>query len=261
MVSYVIGESLGGLMVFAALGFPILPGRLALMVLAVGAGYGLLSYFYFRAIKVEEVSRVMPLFEFSTIFLVAGAAVFLRERLAPGAYLGVALLVAGSVMITSRKWNDLRPGRGFWWMLLGGLAGSASAVLAKYTLQTVDPWTVFAYSRFGVALISVPAAVIGWPVFVAAVRSYGRQVIIMTALSETLTLFTSVCYVFAAAAGYITLVGAVVGTHPFFTLIFATVISIFWPKILKEKIDGQTIGKKIIAIACIFAGVVLASLS
>jgi hypothetical protein len=55
----------------------------------------------------------------------------------------------------------------------------------------------------------------------------------------------------------VTLVNALASVQPFFVLAFAVALSIFYPKILKEEIGRSAVALKLIAIAMMFAGVIL----
>ena len=45
--------------------------------------------------------------------------------------------------------------------------------------------------------------------------------------------------------------------QPFFVMLFAIVLSVFYPKILKEEITGQAVLVKSVAIMLMFAGAIL----
>ncbi|MCA9321332.1 MAG: EamA family transporter [Planctomycetes bacterium] len=72
---------------------------LVLSALATGASW----VCYFRAIKLGDVSRVAPLDKASVVLVALFAVGFLGERLTVREWLGLALVVAGIVLIAARK--------------------------------------------------------------------------------------------------------------------------------------------------------------
>ena len=58
---------------------------------------------YFKAMAIEESSRVISLWYTGTIFVPIFAYVFLEEKLSLPSYLGIILLVASAMFISYRK--------------------------------------------------------------------------------------------------------------------------------------------------------------
>jgi transporter family protein len=64
-----------------------------------GLATGLSWLCYFRALQLGPASRVAPIDKLSVVFVIAFAAIFLRERLTWHQWLGGALIVAGAIVI------------------------------------------------------------------------------------------------------------------------------------------------------------------
>jgi len=80
-----------------------MPGRRTLAFLALsGVATGLSWLCYFRALQLGEASRVAPLDKLSVVFVIALAALFLRERVTWQQAAGGALIVAGSLVLAWR---------------------------------------------------------------------------------------------------------------------------------------------------------------
>jgi positive regulator of sigma E activity len=86
---------------------------------------------------------------------------------------------------------------------------------------------------------------------------YTTEVNLLMAASLVVILPCIVLFFFAASLGPITLVSAISITIPLVVLLFATVISRLWPKVLAEEIDAKTMGLKVLAIALIVVGIYL----
>lgn len=222
--------------------------------LATGTAFAASSLCYFKAIKMEEVSRVMPLYDLSPVVVAIVAAVLLGEVFAPTTYLGIFLISFGAVLLSLKRLRGLRFGRGMAWMLLAVVFIAGGVIASKIALDTLDPWTVFAYGKLGTVFATLPFARDGYRVFFEAVRAYGRPVVVATLVSESITSMTTIFFLLAASTGYVTLVNALVGTHPLFLLLFTVLISVYRPSILKEELGGALLARKIFAIACMGLG-------
>ena len=247
-------ELASGLVVFALIGAPLLRLPVALVALASGAAFGISSYFYFQGIKVGEITRLIPLYDLSPLFISVFAAVFLGEIFPPAKYAGVALLIVGALLLTVRKIRGHWFGPGTGWMLLAVASIASGAVVSKYLLGENDPWTVFAYAKFGSALSALPFMSKGYAAFRQAAARHGKPVVLFSLLSEGLTSATTVFFLFAAASGYVTLVSALIGTHPFFLLAFTAFLGIWRPGVLKEEFGHGLLLRKAAGIALLFLG-------
>jgi transporter family protein len=247
-------EVLSGAVALLILGVPTLPPLLLAFALGSGAALSFSTLCYFRAIQIEEVSRVVPLYSLSPLFVAVIAAVFLGEVFPPIKYAGVLLIVAGALLLSLKRLRGFRFGKGIAWMLLSVLLVSAGAVASKYVLDSVNPWTLFAYGKLGTIIAAVPFLGSGARAFGAAYKRFGSRVAVFTGLSEGITSITTIFFLYAGSTGYITLVNALVGTQPFFLLLFTVLLTRYWPKVINEELDGKLLARKLVAILCLFAG-------
>lgn len=80
-------------------GITAIPQR-AFLFLALSALAGAGSwFFYFRAVKIGDVSRVAPIDKLSIVFVALFGVLFLGERLSLANWAGVALMTAGLLLI------------------------------------------------------------------------------------------------------------------------------------------------------------------
>lgn len=240
-------------------GWPVLSLKQALLILAAGGALLLMILFYFSAAAREEISRVVPLMFFSPLFVAIMAWFLLGETFAPRQYAGVAALIAGAVLVSSRLPLNLRLGRAFWLMLLAALSISVYFVLIKYLLRSFDYWSVFGWTRLSSTLLMLPLYFVYFSELRDTLRDYGAKVVGVMALDESIALAANLFVTIAAAAGPITLVNALISTQPFFVLLFALVLSRFVPHLFREETRRATILQKLAALALIFAGVLLIS--
>jgi len=63
---------------------------------------------YFKALTVEEVSRVIPLLQLTPVFVLILSSFFLRETLKPEDYVAFGLLVLGGILFAIRLGKGIR---------------------------------------------------------------------------------------------------------------------------------------------------------
>ncbi len=248
---------LSSFFIFSFRGFYELSYQNIFLCFLAGAFFILASVLYFKAVKIEEISRVVPLYYLTPLFTSVFAVFFLDEIFAPIKYLGIFLLVIGAVLISLRSLTDLRPGNALLLMILASIFYSLSAIATKYLLSFADFWTIFAYIRLLLIFALVPMLYFCFRDLVETVKKHGKKVIVAISLAEALTLIGTLLITIAMSIGSVTLVNALSSIQPFIVLLFAVILSVFFPKILKEEINKQVIFLKILAIALMFVGVIL----
>lgn len=230
------------------------------IVLAIVAGifYVLMTFLYFHAIKIEELSKVIPLFYLTPLFILIIAAFFLGEIFTPLKYLGIILLVAGAIIISSNK-VSLNFGKAFWLMVLASFVMAINQVITKYLLGFADFWTIFGYIRIGAFAALVPTIIMNMESFKGIYKKQGLRPFGFITASESLNMLGVLFITLAATTGFITLVNALSSVQSFFVLLLTVIISIFYSQILKEEVGKLIVVRKIFAIVIMFVGVILIS--
>ena len=255
MIMGIIGL-IAAFIIFLINGFSYLsPGHIGFGLLA-GIFYIVANIFYFRAAKIEEISRVAPLFHLAPLFLLILAAIFLGEIFTPLKYLGIFLLVIGAVLISSRS-IKIKLGKAFWLMIASTMFFSFDLVITKYLLGFTDFWTIFAYIRIGAGLGLIPIFCLYFGEFKNLIAEHGKKVVGVISANETLNVCGALSATIAAALGFVTLVESLASLQSLFLLIIAVFLSIFYPKILKEEIEKSTVLIKLIAIILMLIGATL----
>lgn len=231
-----------------------------LLALFVGVFYMITSMFYFKALSIEEASRINPLFFVSSIYILFLAAIFLGEKLSLSNYIGVFLLVGGAVLISLKSITNIGLGRAFWYMMLADIFLAVSSILTKYLLGFTDYWTIFSYSRLGCLIILVPILFYTFSDLVESVKKNGVKLVSLVSTNEILNVFAVLLLVAATSLGSVTLVSAFTALQPFFVLSIAVFLSIFFPHIIKEVVTKRIILIKLVAILILFVGATLAVL-
>ena len=246
------------------LGFSIPdPIQLLLSLLA-----GAISIFailgFFRALRLFEISRVMPaigglipLFTFGLVYLFS----FGKETLTFWELVAFLLLVGGSVLIVFEK-EKLVTLKSLQIAALAAFLYALFYTLAKFVYLEQSFWSGFIWMRIGAFLAAL------FFLFSKEVREeiFKEQV---SFKPKTMRIFLSnqgfavgalVLQNWAIALvplGLLPFVNALEGTKYVFVLIFAVLFSLKFPQILKEEISKPIIIQKIISILLIGAGLAL----
>jgi drug/metabolite transporter (DMT)-like permease len=235
---------------------------LALPWIALGIAAGLSHYLglflYFKAMMIEEASRVISLFYIGPIFTLILAATLLKENLTSSMYIGVILLVLGAISISYKrvegKGTVISPALGL--LLLCSFTLSVYEILTKYVLGSLD-LTSFLFWEFAGFVIasfvtfSHPRIRQG---FITTVKGMKRPVLFWRFVNTYMSLTALILYFAAMSIGLASLVSGATSFEPFFVLVFALLFSLFLPNVLKEDIGRGALAVKALAVALIVAG-------
>ena len=243
--------------IFVARGFSPLSLKIVLTAGAAGLFFVLMAALYFLAAKSEEISRVVPLFYLSPLFVSVLAWAFLGERLVAAEYAGILLLTAGAILINSRPGVLFRPGKAFRLMILAAFMLALHMTAVKQALKGSDFWTIFSLVRLWTFILLIPWLIRRWSDLKDAVREHGPKVIGIMSINEIFALAATLCSTAAVSLVSVTLVTALVSLQPFFVLVFALLLSRFLPGVLKEETRASTVLLKLVSITLMVTGALL----
>ena len=229
-----------------------------LVVVCSGLLYLATNYLYFTAAKREEISRVVPLFAISSIFVALFGAIWLGEIFHLQTYFGVVAIAFGAALIMLRTTiRELMRSHVLGIMAAAALANAIHAILVKYLLGFNNYWTVFGSitlvnGLFGLIIFSSQV-----PVVLRLAKSRGWTGVGLVASSETIGMLASLLFTFSASVWYVTLANAVSQIQYLFLFLGTIVVSRYRPRLFQEAVTKRTALQKIVAIAAIICGVVL----
>lgn len=243
--------------------FVSFPGPMGTVVaLLAGAAFSAALYFLYTAIQTTSISRVLPIEGgFIPVFTLLLAYLILGERLSGYQYLAFVFLVVGAVVISIRKETEeagldakaLAPA------VLAAACFAVSFVLMKYTYNQTNFLSGLVWTRMGLGLASLAMLI----------PKSNRQHIFQTGekvSSGSKWMFYSsklagalggLMENYAISLGSVTLVKALQGTQYLFLLILTSFLTIYFPKILKERITVGILIQKLFAIGIITIGLIL----
>ncbi len=228
-----------------------------------GAMYMGAMLFYLRAVQSDEASVVAPLFQFSTVFTLILAYLFLHEVLTWAQLGGVALILAGAVAVSMHGRSFMRQ---FKLRLLLLMAASTlilalSAVLFKlFAVQTgfwsTTFWMFVGEAAFGAGILCVPARLREF--LDLFMRSPGA-VMGINAANELMNLGGGLAVRFALLLSPVALVSAISSTTTLFVFLFGVLLTQFFPKLGREDLSARNLLQKGISAILVTGGVLLAN--
>ena len=238
-------------------GYSGITGINILWAFAAGSIYIIANIFYFKALQAGEVSRVVPIFHLVPLFVLIMAYFFLDEIFSMYKYLGIIMLIIGSIFISSTDLKHIRPGKALLPAVVSSLFFAITFIINKYLLSTSDFWTVFSYIRIGAVFILVPLFIIDYKDLKTTIKERGVKVIVLISANEVIDMFAVLFYTIAASVGYVTLVHALGSVQSFIVFGLSIILSIFLPRIIKENLDRKVMIQKFAAIIMLFAGALM----
>jgi drug/metabolite transporter (DMT)-like permease len=223
-----------------------------------GLGTYLGLMLYFKAMAIEEASRVISLIYISPIFVLILASVFLQETLSLPMYFGVIFLVLGAISVSYRKVKGrssiTSPALGL--LLASSVVWAGYEVLTKYVLGFIEYpsylfWNFIGTLLIGFLLFCFPKIRCN---FLNDIKKVGRTILFWRILNTSMGLIAIIFYYIAISRGFVSLVAAISSMEPFFVFIFTLLLSLFVPRILKEDIGKGAITTKALAIILIIVG-------
>jgi len=213
---------------------------------------------YFKAMAIEESSRVISLWYTGVIFVPMFAYVFLEEKLGLPSYLGIILLVLSAMVVSYRKEKGRKPviSPALGLILTSGVVFAGYEVFTKYVLGALDYFSYLFWNFVG-------AAILGFTLFcfpkirynfLSDIQRVNRTVLLWRIINTSISLIGTVFYYIAISSGPVSLVSAAGSLEPFFVFAITLFLSLFVPRILKEETGKKVVAVKGLAIILIVVG-------
>ena len=255
-----LGTWLGWSFLSTEFSFQLLsPGNLVVAIIG-GACFPLALYFSYKAIQQTSISRILPIQGgLVPIFTLILAYFILAERLSPVQIAAFLFLVAGAVLIAFKKvhghWHALAFGNA----IIASLLFAISLTLQKYIFTNVNFASGLMWTRLGFFAASASFLISrksrGYIFKAPKETTSGNKFVYLAArISGGAAWFLQN---YAIKLGSVSLVNALQGTQYIFLLGIASVLSVKFPKILKEKIPLRIMVQKIAAIVLISTGLLI----
>lgn len=252
---------LAGLFILAFTGFYSTDYKPIVIILASGFLTNIYLIPYFKALSQDETSRVVPLFQFVPVFILVLSFFLLGEKLNTKQYIGCIVIICSSFFLSLKKFDikifNIRPT--FWYMLLSSFLFAVSIILYKFGVQEIPFWHTLPYEGFGMALgaLSILLYKNNKAIFMNETKKFPKKIFAWMSINEGIFVFSRYTAYFALSLVAASIVNVLGGFQSLFVLIYGIVLSLWFPQLLKEVIDKQTIGIKVVAIFGIIIGLSL----
>lgn len=216
---------------------------------------------YYKALQSEDTSIVTSLFSVGQIFVPLLAYLIVGELLSVVQYVGFVLIIVSSTLLAIDRTAKLKLNRAVFYMLLSSLLLALETVIYKYVFDNTD-------TSWGTAVV--------WPILCSFViastfllfkktrldikNNLGmfKKKFPLFAFEELLTFSgTAAATLAIALAPAVTLVEGVGAVQPIFVVLYAVVLGRFFPKLFKEKVDRNSVVKKVALFTIMGIGVFL----
>jgi uncharacterized membrane protein len=220
---------------------------------------------YFKALEFEDTSIVAARFQLIPVVSIILGFFILGEILSLIQIFAAIIIIFSSIGISANfDKNALFNLKTFFLMLLASFMIALNSVIFK--LFSID-FGFFAiafwqYVGFGIFAIFLLLFVKKYRIdFFFVLKKSGKRIISINAFNEIINVFAQIIFWSTFVLAPIGLIWLFNGFQPFFILIIGILLTIFFPKIIKENISRQMLFKKILFIFLLFVGGFLLTIS
>lgn len=275
---YLKGGGIGSLIIFSSLmGLPVfllialfvpdvfsVSYQTALLIIFNGIIYvsWLLPYFY--ALQKDEASVVAPLFQLAPIFSILLGYFLLGEAITIVQLFASFMIFFGSITLTLKFFPDQKVSLNkdvYLLMTLSSTLVALNGVLFKYFAIRQTFWVTSFWEYVGFFVAAILFFVFVQPYrlqFIKVIKLNKISVLSINFINEILAMLTKISLNLASLLTAVALVFFVAeGFQPFFVLTFGVLLTLFFPKIVQEKLEKKYLVRKILSIIIMFLGVYL----
>jgi len=260
MFSSIIGVFILGVIAIIhpeVLGYPLAKG---LFIALNGFVYLLATLPYLYALRKDEASIAVPMFQMIPVFTYFLAWLILGETLSGSQLLGGILIILGAVIISLElsKVNKISIKKEvLFLMTISSIFFSLNFIFFKYFAINASFWVTSFWEYVGFAVFSFFLFVFIKKYrdeFVSVIKANKVTVLTLNGINEILNIIAKLAFNFASLLTPIALTWVVDGFQPFFVLLYGVILTLFFPHISQENISRKHLAHKILAISIMFVG-------
>lgn len=261
---------LAGLVLWAFVGFELLPFNQSALLIIAGMTPALAGFFYFQAVSRTETTRIVILSQLSPIFTLILSVLFLNESLSLQQLLGFGLILVAAIAVTLQRskssvddvdeplWDV------FILMIItniiaaGGLVLTDSLVNSLITdvrsLTLVTAYAGVGYWLGGMLLLFVPRV---RQAFLYHIQHTNAKALLSLSGVESIFVIRQFVLFMALTLGPVSLVSVIGSLNVFFAVAFGWVLTLWQPHIFKEDISRSNLIQKFAWATVAFIGIIL----
>lgn len=239
--------------------------RTVVFALACSAVYSAAILAYYHALLEGDASVVVPLYQIGPAFAVAFGYLVLGEALAAHELVGAAIVMIGAVLL-SMRWNGRKSSlrwRAVSLVLLSSALFSASGLFFKMSSGFGGYGAAIFWNFVGVATVGLMGLLIRpWREGVSRNLggANGRVFVLVNVVNEIINDAGELLYRLALTMAPLGVVAVAGGLHPVMLFALGGVLSVIWPKFIKEDIERRTLWRKFAAVVVIGIGTYLVNI-
>jgi bacterial/archaeal transporter family protein len=226
-------------------GFPVLSLRDAAIVLTTGAINIWAAALYFKAVTLEEASKIILLFQTGPLLTLLLAFLFLGEAITLTQFVGFLLILAAVMAVSIEKGKGkFKLSEGFILIFIVNLMFAVAAVLIKFAIEATSFSQILSFESWGLGL----GGLVLYVAFPAIRNAFNQSLRAVRKLALGVMFFNEGLYVigksltyFAFSIGSAALVSVVGSTQVFFGIFYGIIITLLVPKFIKEDISPTTL--------------------
>lgn len=237
-----------------------IPPMEAFLLIDIGIVTGIAIYLYLAALKDEEASLTIPIFQTIPIFGFIFGFFLLKETLSANQIYAGILIIMGAFILSLEFAEErrIRPKIKPLLLMLGSSAlYGLSEVLFKFSALGNNFWTAIFWSNIGLTFfgIYIFAALRSDRVsFIHTFRIQSKQIIGINLASEGLTMVGNLSLLYAVLLAPVALVQLTTNLQPAMVLGIGIILTVFFPTIATEKISTKHLLHKLGSISIMFIG-------
>jgi drug/metabolite transporter (DMT)-like permease len=239
--------------------FPLKPIAISTVLLCIVAGFVHTAYVYpyYRSLMFEEVSRVVPLWQLTPIFVLILARMFLGEILSVPDYVAFTLIVIGALLFSIKHEQKFSLSSALYLMLISSIFVAIFTILAKYSFTIEDLFSAFLYIQVGIILsfVLLFAKKDYRERFLQTFTLIPRFACLVAILDVAVGYVSFAAYSFAVSLGPASLVSVVYAVQPVYVLFAATIVGIKYKSLIRERVTRSAFTQKLLGVALIFIGI------
>lgn len=221
-------------------------------------------YFYYTAVQRVSISRIQPIQGgLIPLFTLLLSVILLKEGLTNIEYLAFAFLTTGAVLISIKKTEGKLQLPALNYSIVAAFLFALHFVISKIVFDKVGFMTGLFWTRWGMFVFAIFMLIS--PGNRKEIRQTQND---STRSNRTLFYFSRLCGAaagilqnYAIALGNVAIVKALQSVQFTFVLIFASIFSLYYPKLIKETITRNILVQKVIAIALVVVGLTILTFS
>ncbi len=254
-----------GSLLWIITGFPFPPLRDVFVVMVSGMLTSIGALLYYRALSMEETSKVIVLIQIQPVIVLTLSFLLLHETISAFQFIGFVLILGSAVTLAAKRgMGGIHFSKSLGLLLIVNFQWALSVVLFKLVTADGHFEQFLAYESWGFALGGLVIYLLVRSVrdaFHENFRTIPRQALGIIVVNETIFLGAKLLTLAAVALGPTALVSVLGGTQVFFGIVAGWALTVLAPTIYREEIARHDLIRKGAVALVLFIGITFINIS